>query len=38
MVISSNGNVIICYRDWKEQNVIGNFMITHYMRYGTLIK
>jgi len=24
MVISSNGNVIICCRDWKEQNVIGN--------------
>lgn len=24
MVISSNGNVIICCRDWKYQNVIGN--------------
>lgn len=24
MVISSNGNVIICCRDWKYENIIGN--------------
>ena len=23
-VISSNGNVLICCRDWQEQNVLGN--------------
>ena len=24
MVISSNGNVIVCCRDWNYENVVGN--------------